>query len=197
MSSVPKPRRRDRVGTLPSGSPQPPLGAPAQIDTPGIPARIGPARRGRHRAGHALLTTIADRPAAHQPSVARGEQFTPGGVETWIGANSIEHAADGLTGRRGVAEQAAERAGFQVEELLQLLDRRRVRCPRPSWEPAIRDDLRDHTRVSAVCLFAQVPLPRNDLAEYFSVLGRLIVNPSARRSLPSWIIERLAALREP
>jgi hypothetical protein len=68
---------------------------------------------------------------------------------------------------------------------------------RHTWEPAIRDDLRDHRRVSAVCLFAWASLPRDDLAEYFSVLGRLIVNPSARRTLPSWIIERLAALREP
>lgn len=66
-----------------------------------------------------------------------------------------------------------------------------------SWEPAIRDDLHDHTRVGAVCLFAWASLPRDDLAEFFSVVGRLIVNPSARRALPSWIIERLAALREP
>jgi hypothetical protein len=66
-----------------------------------------------------------------------------------------------------------------------------------SWEPAIRDDLHDHTRVSAVCLFAWASLPRDDLAEFFSVVGRLIVNPSAHRTLPSWIIERLAALREP
>jgi hypothetical protein len=73
--------------------------------------------------------TITDRSTAHQPAVDRGEQFTPGGVETWIGANSIEHAADGLSRRRGVPEQAAERVGLQVEKLLQLLDRRRVRCP--------------------------------------------------------------------
>jgi hypothetical protein len=68
---------------------------------------------------------------------------------------------------------------------------------RHTWEPAIRDDLHDHTRVSAVCLFAWTSMPRDDLAEFFSVVGRLIVNPSARRTLPSWIIERLAALREP
>jgi hypothetical protein len=73
--------------------------------------------------------TITDRSAAHQPAVDRGEQFAPGGVETRIGANSIEHAADGLTRRRGVPEQTAERIRLQVEELLKLLDRRRVRCP--------------------------------------------------------------------
>jgi hypothetical protein len=73
--------------------------------------------------------TITIRSTAHQPAVDRGEQLTPGGVETWIGANSIEHAADGLSTRRGVPEQAAERVGLQVEKLLQLLDRRRVRCP--------------------------------------------------------------------
>jgi hypothetical protein len=73
--------------------------------------------------------TITDRSAAHQPAVDRGEQFTPGGVETWIGANSVEHAADGLSGWRGVPEQTGERVGLQVEELLKLLDGRRVRCP--------------------------------------------------------------------
>jgi hypothetical protein len=68
---------------------------------------------------------------------------------------------------------------------------------RHSWEPAIRGDLHNHTRVSAVCLFQWAFLPRDDLAEFMSVIGRLIVNPSARRTLPSWIIERLAALPEP
>ena len=72
---------------------------------------------------------ITDRSTAHQPAVDRGEQFTPGAVETWIGPNSIEHAADRLSGRRGVSEQAYERVGLQVEKLLQLPDRRGVRCP--------------------------------------------------------------------
>jgi hypothetical protein len=40
-------------------------------------------------------------------------------------------------------------------------------------------------------------MPQNDLAEVVSVTGRLIVNPSARRTLPSWITERLSALAEP
>jgi len=68
---------------------------------------------------------------------------------------------------------------------------------RHSWEPAIRDDLHNHTRVSAVCLFRWASMPRDDLAEFLSVTGRLIVNPSARRALPSWIVERLSALAEP
>jgi hypothetical protein len=68
---------------------------------------------------------------------------------------------------------------------------------RHSWAPAIGDDLRNHSRVSAVCLFQWAFLPRDDLAEYASVLGKLIVNPSARRTVPSWIIERLSALPEP
>jgi hypothetical protein len=55
---------------------------------------------------------------APQPGDVRGEQFTPGSVEAWIGANSIEHAADGLslptasrprrTGRRRVLRLARE-----------------------------------------------------------------------------------------
>ena len=73
--------------------------------------------------------TITDRSAAHQPAVDRGEQFTPGGVETRIGANSVEHAADGLSGRRGVPEQTGEGVGLQVEKLLKLLNGCRVRCP--------------------------------------------------------------------
>ena len=73
--------------------------------------------------------TITDRSAAHQPAVDGDEQFTPGGVETWIGANSIEHAADGLSRRRGVPEQGGERVGLQVEKLLKLLNGCRVRCP--------------------------------------------------------------------
>jgi hypothetical protein len=73
--------------------------------------------------------TITDRSTAHQPAVDRGKQFTSGGVEAWISAHSIEHAADGLSGRCDVPEQAAECVGLQVEKLLQLLDRRRVRCP--------------------------------------------------------------------
>jgi hypothetical protein len=68
---------------------------------------------------------------------------------------------------------------------------------RQSWEPAIRGDLHNHTRVSAVCLFRWASMPQNDLAEVVSVTGRLIVNPSARRTLPSWITERLSALAEP
>jgi hypothetical protein len=68
---------------------------------------------------------------------------------------------------------------------------------RHSWEPAIRGDLHNHTRVSAVCLFRWASMPRDDLAEFVSVTGRLIVNPSARRTLPSWITERLSALAEP
>jgi hypothetical protein len=68
---------------------------------------------------------------------------------------------------------------------------------RHSWEPAIRGDLHNHTRVSAVCLFRCASMLRADLAEFLSVTGRLIVNPSARRTLPSWIIERLSALGEP
>lgn len=66
-----------------------------------------------------------------------------------------------------------------------------------SWEPAIRGDLHNHTRVSAVCLFRWASMPRDDLAEFVSVTGRLIVNPSARRTLPSWITERLSTLAEP
>jgi hypothetical protein len=73
--------------------------------------------------------TITDRSAAHEPAVDGDEQFTPGSVETWIGADSVEHAADGLTGRRGVPEQTGERVGLQVEESLKLLDGRRIRCP--------------------------------------------------------------------
>jgi hypothetical protein len=68
---------------------------------------------------------------------------------------------------------------------------------RQSWEPAIRGDLHNHTRVNAVCLFRWASMPQNDLAEVVSVTGRLIVNPSARRTLPSWITERLSALAEP
>lgn len=68
---------------------------------------------------------------------------------------------------------------------------------RQSWEPAIRGDLHNHTRVSAVCLFRWASMPQNNLAEVVSVTGRLIVNPSARRTLPSWITERLSALAEP
>jgi hypothetical protein len=68
---------------------------------------------------------------------------------------------------------------------------------RQSWEPAIRGDLHNHTRVSAVCLFRWASMPQNDLAEVVSVTGRLIVNPSARRTLPSWITERFSALAEP
>jgi len=68
---------------------------------------------------------------------------------------------------------------------------------RQSWEPAIRGDLHNHTRVSAVCLFRWASMPQNDLAEVVSVTGRLIVNPSARRTLPSWLTERLSALAEP
>jgi hypothetical protein len=68
---------------------------------------------------------------------------------------------------------------------------------RHSWEPTIRGDLHYHTRVSAVCMFQWASLPRDDLAEYVAVMGKLIVNPSARRTLPSWIIERLLALPEP
>jgi hypothetical protein len=68
---------------------------------------------------------------------------------------------------------------------------------RHSWEPAIRGDLHNHTRVSAVCLFQWASMPRDDLAEFLSVTGRLIVNPSARRTLPPWIVKRLSALAEP
>jgi hypothetical protein len=68
---------------------------------------------------------------------------------------------------------------------------------RHSWEPAISGDFHNHTRVSAVCLFRWASMPRDDLAEFVAVTGRLIVNTSARRTLPAWIIERLAALVEP
>src|SRR5215218_8195357 len=34
-------------------------------------------------------------------------------------------------------------------------------------------------------------MPREDLAEFVSVTGRLTVNPLVRRVLPSWSIERL------
>ena len=68
---------------------------------------------------------------------------------------------------------------------------------RHSWEPAIRGDLHNHTRVSAVCLFRWASMAQDGLAEFVAVIGRLIVNPSARRTLPTWIIERLSTLAEP
>lgn len=67
---------------------------------------------------------------------------------------------------------------------------------RHSWEPAIRVDFHNHTRVSAVCMFRWASLPRGDLAEFMSVTGKLLVNPSARRTLPAWIIDRLSALHQ-
>jgi hypothetical protein len=66
-----------------------------------------------------------------------------------------------------------------------------------TWEPAISGDLHNHTRVSAVCLFAWAFLPRDDLAESLSVIGKLIINPSARRTSPRWISKRLSALPDP
>jgi hypothetical protein len=68
---------------------------------------------------------------------------------------------------------------------------------RHSWEPAIRGDLHNRPWIGALCLFRWASLPRDDLAEYVAVMGKLIVNPSARRTLPSWIVERLSALPEP
>jgi hypothetical protein len=126
---VPKPRRRDRVGTLPSGHLNPARRTRADRPTWYTSAGLDPLAVACIVLGMYSRATITDRSTAHQPAVDRGEQFTPGGVETWIGANSVEHAADGLSGRRGVPEQTGERVGFQVEELLKLLDGRRVRCP--------------------------------------------------------------------
>jgi hypothetical protein len=126
---VPKPRRRDRVGTLPSGHLKPARRTRADRHAWYTSAGLDPLAVAGIVLGMHSRATITDRSAAHQPAVDRGEQFTPGGVETRIGANSVEHAADGLSGRRGVPEQAGERIGLQVEELLKLLDRRRVRCP--------------------------------------------------------------------
>jgi hypothetical protein len=40
-------------------------------------------------------------------------------------------------------------------------------------------------------------MARDDLAEFIAVTGSLIVNASARRTLPSWIVERLSALAKP
>ena len=126
---VPEPRRRDRVGTLSSGHLKPARRTRADRHAWYTSAGLDPLAMACIVLGMHSRATITDRSAAHQPAVDRGEQFTPGGVETRIGTNSVEHAADGLSGRRGVPEQAGERIGLQVEELLKLLDRRRVRCP--------------------------------------------------------------------
>src|SRR4029453_343944 len=100
--SVPKSRRRDWVRTLPSGHLKPARRTRADRHGWYTSAGLDPVAVPCIVLGMHSRATITDRSAAHQPAVDRGEQFTPGGVETWIDANSVEHTANGLNGRRGV-----------------------------------------------------------------------------------------------
>jgi hypothetical protein len=148
-----------------------------------------------------LLYDIDRHPADVSPKIPN-EPYRPG-----LSRAEVVHAdgeARSITVRLPYADtRGRKKLGKEALQLprddrgLVMIDTAGAPGSRHTWEPAIRDDLHDHTRVSAVCLFAWASMPRDDLAEYFSVVGRLIVNPSARRTLPSWINERLAALREP
>ncbi len=63
-----------------------------------------------------------------------------------------------------------------------------------SWEPAIQQDLAERRWVGAVFLFSSSMHADDQQRESISLSGRLIMNPSARRSLPSWVVDRLSAL---
>jgi hypothetical protein len=155
-----------------------------------IPERLG-----------ALLYDTDSHPADASPRIPN-EPYRPGLSR----ADVVHHDGDvrSISVRLPYADtRGRKKLGKEALQLprhdrgLVMIDTAGAPGSRHSWEPAIRGDLHDHTRVSAVCLFAWASLPRDDLAEFFSVIGKLIVNPSARHTLPSWIIERLAALPDP